>query len=390
VTGQSQPELALLLAIARVGLTESEKRHLNELLAAGPDWQRLLALAEMHGLEALLFIHLKQNAAGMVPAAVMESLRETSNRIAGRNLILAKRLEAVSAHLRARGIEHAAFKGPLLAEVYYGNCALRFTHDLDLVVPAHCAAAARDALSEMGFRDQFGLDEAQQALVFRFNYEHGFKAADGVLVDLHWGLAPKLSARKIDMAGLWRRVRLAKLMDGEVPMFGAEDLLFSLALHAGNDNHAWSQFSQFCDMAEVLRAHPKFDWAIVEIHLGGENIRRSVYVSLYILEKHWQAGIPEEMFAKICSDPEVARLADRVEAEWWPMPTQVETKPTLEWLLARSRGESMVNRARLLIGQALTPTRNDFHAVKLPGALEWLYPVVRLARIVGGSAARAV
>jgi len=142
-------------------------------------------------------------------------------------------------------------------------------------------------------------------------------------------------------------------------------------------------------MAEVLKAHPQFDWEIVESHLGDENVRRSVWVSLYILEKHWQAGIPEDVLARIGSDPEVAQLADLVEAEWWPMPTEVETKPSLEWLLVRSRGESLANRARLLMGQALTPTRNDFSALKLPGALEWLYPIVRLGRFAVGSAAGA-
>ena len=388
VGAEHRPEVALLLAIARVELTEGEKAQLKNLLAGAIDWPYLLDLAGMHGLEPLLLLHLEQNAAAMVPPDEMQSLRESCRRIAMRNLILATRLGAISAHFRRRGIEHISFKGPLLAEVYYGNGALRSSSDLDILVPEAKVAAARDALDEIGFSDQFGLNKAQQALVFRFNHEHGFTSADGVVVDLQWGLAPKLIAGRVDMAGIWRRVRMARLVDCEVPTFGPEDLLFGLLLHAGNDNHAWAQFSQFCDMVQVLKAHPQMDWDIVESHLGDAYTRRSVYVSLYILQKYWQARIPAELLTRIASDPWVARLADCSEREWWPMPALVETKSALRWLLNRSRGEAAGDRARLLFGNIFTPTRNDFKAFNLPGILKPLYPALRVLRFVGECAGR--
>ena len=70
----------------------------------------------------------------------------------------------------------------------------------------------------------WGLNQAQQALVFRFNHEHGFTAADGVMLDLQWGLAQRNVSRRVDMAGIWRRVTMARLLDFDAPTFCAEDL----------------------------------------------------------------------------------------------------------------------------------------------------------------------
>ena len=183
VAANNSPELALLLTIARVELLPSEKSVLGDLLAGPLDWEFLLSMAAQHGLEPLLFHHLHLFEDGIVPARIMQALREDCKIIAGRNLILASRLKDISAHLRSREIEHIAYRGPLLAEVYYGSCTLRVFRDLDILVQATKVEAARDALSEIGFRDKCGLSASQQGASFRFGFEHPFTAAGGLDLD---------------------------------------------------------------------------------------------------------------------------------------------------------------------------------------------------------------
>ena len=132
--GNNSPELALLLSVARVELPLEKQRAVAALLGGGLDWDRLLVLAARHGLEPLVYHHIHGIAGEGVPGGAMAALREEAKVVAGRNLLLAARLKAVSAHLRARGIEHIAYRGPLLAETYYGNSALRVFRDLDVLV----------------------------------------------------------------------------------------------------------------------------------------------------------------------------------------------------------------------------------------------------------------
>jgi hypothetical protein len=376
---KNSPELALLLAIARVELDPSHDAALAELLARPLDWDHLLRMAAHHGLEPLLFHHLHAYSREVVPGRATEALRESCKLIAGRNLLLAARLRDISAHLRARQIAHIAYRGPLLAEGYYGNLALRVYRDLDILVQPAGVEAARDALTEIGFTDKTGLSAAQQAASFRYGFEHPFTAQGGVDLDLHWRLVQKFKARRLDMEGIWKRVTMAAFWGGEVPTFCAEDLAVSLCLHAGH--HGWQQLSQMCDLAQLFQVHPQLDWEIVRSHLGDSNTRRIVYVSLRLLKEHWEAQIPEDLMHMISADPHVARLAGRIQREIWPSPSPALTTSGLGWMLERSSGEDLADRLRLLAGSFLCPAVEDFELFRLPPMLTPLYPGLRVLRL---------
>ena len=377
--GNNSPELALLLELARVELPPEKARGARALLGGGLDWDRLLPLAAHHGLTPLVYHHLHVLGGEAAPAGAMAALREEAKIVAGRNLLLAARLKTVSAHLRAREIEHIAYRGPLLAEAYYGNSALRVFRDLDILVRPARVEATRDALAEIGFKDKLGLKAGQQAASFRWGFEHPFTAAGGVDLDLHWRLIQGFKARSLDMEGIWRRAAKAPFWGGEVPTLSAEDLAVSLCLHAAH--HGWQQLSQMCDLAQLFQVHPRLDWGIVCSHLGDSNTRRMVYVSLRLLRTHWEAEIPEELRAEIEGDPHVARLAGRIQREIWPSLSPALTTSGLGWMLDRTSGEDLADRLRLLAGSFFCPAVEDVEAFRLSPVLTLLYPGLRVSRL---------
>lgn len=375
----SRPELALLLAIARVELLPSHKSDLSDLLAGPLDWEYLLSLAYRHSLEPLLFLHLHSISPKPVPVSVMQTLRENCKVIAGRNLILASRLKGISAHLRARQVEHIVYKGPLLAETYYGNCTLRVFHDLDILVKPSQVTVARDALAEIGFSDKYNLSAAQQAASYHFGFEHPFTAADRVDLDLHWRVVQKFKSRSLDMDGIWKRVISAPFLGGKAPTFCPEDLLVALCLHAGH--HGWMQLSHMCDIAQLFCIHPHLDWNIVSSHLGDSNTRRLVYVSLHLLRQHWSAEIPADLMARITADPHVPQLAHRIQTEIWPATKPALTTSGLRWMFERSAGEDFRDRLRLLAGSFFCPALEDIEAFRLSAILAPFYPTLRVLRL---------
>lgn len=374
----NSPELALLLAIANAELSPTGKRRLDDLLAGPLDWDYLLVMACRHGLEPLLFHHLHSFDERIVPAAAMQTLRENCKVIAVRNLILASRLQDVSAHLRSREIEHIAYKGPLLAELYYGSCTLRVFHDLDILVRPTKVEAACDALAEIGFRDKNGLSASQRAASFRFGFEHPL-TAEGVDLDLHWRVVQKFKARSFDMASMWERVTMVPFWGGEAPSLCPEDLAVALCLHAGH--HGWQQLSNICDIAQLFRSHPQMDWDIVLSHLLDSNSRRNVYVSLQLLKDHWDTQLPADLAARISEDQQVAGLASRIETEIWPSPSPALTTSSLRWMLERTSGEDLADRLRLLGGSFFCPAVEDFELFRLPPILAPLYPALRVLRL---------
>jgi hypothetical protein len=376
--------LSLLITIARVELDELERDRVADLLSGSLDWDALLVLAERHNLEPLLYQHLHRYGSGRVPANILERLRHECKTIAGRTFLLASKLQRISAHLYARGIDHISYKGPLFAEGYYGSCALRVSNDLDLIVRPSELSAVREVLAEIGFHDHNGLSHEQQEAAFRLGFEHPFHGPGGVDLDLHWRIVQKFKSRSLDMNGIWQRIQPANLFGAEIPTFCPEDMLVALCLHAGH--HGWMQLSHFCDIAQLLRAHPRLDWNIVNSHLGDSNTRRLLFVCWHLLKKHWNAQIPDAMLIRISSDPHVARLAHRIETEIWPSPSPELTTASLRWLIDRSSGENGIDRSVLLLGSMLQPAVEDFAMFRLPWLLAPLYPLLRVYRLAAKAA----
>jgi hypothetical protein len=381
VTQTIKPEFFLLLTIARVVLPVGGQSLLQDLLAQPLDWEYLLAMAAQHGLEPLLFHHLNDNAAGVAPQKVMQNLRMNCKAIALRNLVLSAKLREISAYLTSLQIEHIAYKGPLLAEVYGSDGLLRAYRDLDFLVPQVRLGAVRDALREIGFDDKYGLTEAQQAASFRSGFEHSFTSRAGIDLDVHWHVVQEFKSRALDMDGVWARRTVARLLDRDVPALSREDLLVVLCIHAGH--HGWMQLSHMCDLAQLFRIDGEFDWEIVCCHLGDSNTRRMVCISLHLLQKHWNIDIPEEIAALICADPHVERLAHRIEVEIWPAEKPALTTSSLRWLLDRSAGEDLRDRVWLLAGSIFIPSIEDFAFFRLPPALSHFYAGLRILRLAG-------
>ena len=378
VVSTSRPEFALLLTIARAELPAYEQSLLQDLLARQFDWDYLVTMAALHGLEPLLFHYLHNNAAAVVPQSIMQTLRNNCRTIALRNLVLSAKLREVSAHLTSLQIEHIAYKGPLLAEMYGSDGSLRAYRDLDLLVPQAKLRAVRDALREIGFEDRYGLTAAQQEASFHSGFEHLFSSA-GIDLDVHWRVVQEFKSRALDMSGIWERRTQARLLGQDVPALSPEDLLVVLCLHAGH--HGWMQLSHMCDLAQLFRVHGEFDWEIVRRHLGDSNTRRIVCISLYLLRKHWHVGLPEEIAAMIFADPHVERLARRIEEEIWPAEKPALTTSGLWWLLDRTAGEDWHDRVQLLTGSFLVPSTEDFALFRLPPALSYFYAGLRILRL---------
>ena len=366
------PELELLLRIAGEAITgEPAANHLQ----AEPAWDRLLQLAELHGLEPFLLRWIRR-ARVSAPVEFSERLSRNCAEIAGRNLALGKELVQVSRELGAQGIEHLVYKGPLLAQMLYGSLALRPSRDIDLIVRPEQAKQAFAALEKIGYVEKDNLSARQRSAMIRFASEQCL-ARERIEVDLHWRLAPAATMRRVDVDAIWRRAVPMRLFDAELPAPAPEDLFLALCLHAGE--HAWSQLSLFCDLGRLLEVTPGFDWEILRSQVRDANTRRTLDVTLLLLANCFGVSVPQKMLRR---EMQVELLAARVARDFWPDPEQAAHKETsLAWFRERSRGERLPDRLRWITGGILTPTLADFQWLPLPEFLQFSYRAVRVVRL---------
>ena len=105
-------ELQLLLACARVRIDTGQRKHIQRLIAAGPDWESLIMTARRHGLCSLLHCSLRAIDQKLVPTTVVEQLTTLASNYRRRNLVLVAELLRVVGILEKAGIGVIPYKGP--------------------------------------------------------------------------------------------------------------------------------------------------------------------------------------------------------------------------------------------------------------------------------------
>jgi putative nucleotidyltransferase-like protein len=128
-------ENELILLIARRELDDDQRADLRRLVQQEINWDYLFATALAHGLLPLLHKHLTSTT---VPAHFLSRLKRESVANSQNVLHLIGKQLRVYKLFKENDIPVALFKGPLLAQMAYGEISLRQAGDIDVLIkPAH-------------------------------------------------------------------------------------------------------------------------------------------------------------------------------------------------------------------------------------------------------------
>lgn len=242
------------------------------------DWDDLLQQSARHGVTPLLYHRLQTiHPDIVVPPSVTRQLRLAYLENAARNLGLYRNLCKVLAILRRDNIPVIALKGAHLAERVYGSRALRFLGDLDILVRRSDLLKVDGLLLEMGCTPTI-----HNRVVAKDNNEFVYvMPRRDVSLEVHWSLLSPEFPFPIDTDGLWARSEPASIAGVEASVFGPEDLLLHLCLHAGCTHGFEPGMKLFCDINEVV-AHfgARLDWGLVQCRAREWGVVKSVYLTL--------------------------------------------------------------------------------------------------------------
>lgn len=248
-------EVRLLIACARLRLEPADRVELQACLDAGVDWDRVMRLAQWHGLRPLLHRHLSE--AQGVPRAAMVRCWSEAERVARSNRMLRDELARILVLLGSAGIRALPYKGPTLAARAYGDLTLREFGDLDILVTLGEVQRARDLLCAGGYVREYDLkpDIERAYLRSKAQYHIVVRAPGGTpLVELHWKSDPDFPVERLDDDRWWAGTRT---VDG-LPALSDEDLLLVLCIHGSK--HLWASMGWLVDVAELLRRECDVHW----------------------------------------------------------------------------------------------------------------------------------
>jgi hypothetical protein len=370
-------EWDLLLAASCVDPLASGLARIRSLLESGVDWEAVLRLVDHHGTSSLVYRNLSQ-LDDMVPPSVVAALRERYERNVHKALFLARELIRILDCLDAVGIEVIPYKGLVLAEVYYGDMALRQSGDIDLFVRKQDLTRVTKAIHELGYTTRVPIPEDATEDYIASGYECTFDSPAGKnLLELQWALQPHFYAVDFDMEGLFERAVNVTLAGRRVKTPAPDDLLLVLAVHAAK--HVWGRLIWLCDIGQILKRE-NLDWDWIQSRAREFGIERILRVTLLLTNRFLGEPIPAAVESAMQSDRAARAFADEVAAAVARGVSYQEQQVSYFRLMMRVR-ERQMDRVRFMTRLTFTPGPGEWDAIRLPRILFPLYRVVRLARL---------
>jgi hypothetical protein len=370
-------EFQVLLSCCAVGNRESFERDLCLLLEAGVDWQQVLRLAEDHSVVPLVYRALR-GASDAVPAATLDDLRGRYEQNARRNLKFAGELFRILDCLEAHNVVAIPYKGPVLAETVYGDLALRYFSDLDILVLPSDVLRAKIALQTLDYTPSSQFSGAEERAYIATGYEYPFDGPAGRnLLEIQWGFLPKFYAVEFDCRTVFERAVTASVSGRLVRALASEDLLLALCVHAAK--HAWIRLCWLRDIAGVV-ASPPLDWDLIEQRARNLGIARILGISLLLAHRLLGADFPDSRRENLQADQELDSISEEI-AQRMPVAQDYNAESLPYFRLIFRLRERASDKFRFAFRLAFTPSRGEWAVMRLPAPLFPLYRIIRVFRL---------
>ncbi len=375
--GAKDCEWAILLAACSAVPPQEKTLLLEPLLKSPLRWQRLFELADKHGVQPLLH----QSLAGLshdVPSEELLKLQQAFQMNLHKSLLLSRELIRIVDHLAARGLNAMPYKGLALAEVLYGDIALRQSGDIDLLICPRDVPRIRDAVGELGYTRHTIFTGAQERAYLKSGYEYAFDGAAGPnLLELQWAILPHFYSVDFRTEELFQRAATLTVAGHPMRTPSREDLFLILCVHAAK--HVWGRLIWLCDIAQLMNA-PDLDWKWIGVQARNLGILRVLGVTMLAAKGLLRAKISVEAQQNLLADGESTALAEEIQ-EHIVSNSAYPTESTDYFRLMMRLRERRADRWRFAHRLVFTPGPGEWSAVQLPRQLFPLYRFVRLLRL---------
>ena len=372
-----ETENKVILCIARRELNSVRREELRQLLQQPINFDYLFATASAHGLLPLLHKNLS-SASDIIPGHFLSRLKRESVANSQSVLHLTGKTLRVYKLFKENGIPVALFKGPLLAQMAYGELSLRQAGDIDILIDRQHFDRARSLLESLAYEMSPQLTPSQLASHLNNHCEIQFMRDDWfTVVDLHWDLAPGSFVFGVKGDEVMSRLQSVPFAGTMVDTFDAEDSVLYQSMHGAK--HLWRRLERITSLAEILRSTPDIDWNVLLDRAENAHAVRMLALGLRLVEMFSDVPIPSRVLLTLDSDGTMQRMAQSIREQIFTFDNAVESTETNLYnlrIMDRKR-DALISALRAIF----VPTLPDWQALALPASLHSLYYAFRPLRL---------
>jgi len=283
---------------------------------SGSEWNEIIDSSKHFWLSALLYRELKGSLeSGPVPPDVMERLRQLYLKSGGKGTLVYHHLSKLLTLLKEEDIPVIVLKGAHLAEIVYGNVALRNMGDIDLLAQKKDLVRIQEKFIEKGYGTTNRIPLEKQCR--ERQHLETFYMDQGLAVEVHWTIERPTSPFRIDEDGLWERCKLVGLASCEARVLSPEDLLLHLCLHTAFHHSFAGALRSFFDISKTIRHYlDEINWKEFLSRAEEWRARNLVTLTLHLTRRLLGTSIPDEVFGRMRFDPLMRWLSFRLERQF--------------------------------------------------------------------------
>ncbi len=372
------PELEFVLACGRAPYDAAAAQRAAGLLRSPLDWDEVLRLSRYHGLIPNLNRALQALSVSEVPRDVRATLEAEARASAARGRFLTGELFRVLDALRESNIPALPLKGPVLAELLYGDPGARELADLDILVPRADALRAVEVAVSLGYTPKWHASPQffERTLRHACDYEL-VNSRTGHLLEIHWATQPSSGIEPIEIDRAFDATIQVSICGRSVPFFNPETLCLFLSGHGAK--HLWLPLKNLVDFARLLDVYPNLDWDDVFRRAEHTRSRRMVLFALSTLQSLLQVELLPSLRERVAHGPALSRMLGLSRK----LLREERAATVWEHLTARFHlGERLRDRVDLGLKMLFVVTPGDWES--LPGRPRpaWVYWLWRPLRLV--------
>ncbi|MDJ1181923.1 nucleotidyltransferase domain-containing protein [Roseofilum casamattae] len=368
------PVNKLLLFCARYQLKTANSADITDLLKTDINWSIVWELALAHGISMLVYQTLKEIKSSALPASVFELMGVEFQKRRMYNLFLSGTLVELVNLFTQHNIQAIPFKGPIWAQLGYGNIALRDFCDLDILVRPEDFSKAKDILIERGYYDKnFGaneesLGEAQMVLPDRRTN-----------IDVHYKLTPRDFYLQVETESFFEDLQTLSFLGKKVATFSPENSLAISYLQGTKDS--WNSLKRICDFGKLIQTYPEANWLEVMDRCETDENDRVFWLGVAIAEIYLRISLPEILAEKLKQFPEVLKIA-RQHKEYMYYKNMEYGYIFYIISLWEKKETTLWSKIQYVLNIVLTVRASDRESFPLPNILFFLYYPLRIFRLI--------
>ncbi len=362
-------ELRFLINCSCKRIEDSKKKLIREMLDGDIDSNKLTKEAEKNRLYSIANYNLHR--LGLDQDAKVAGITKAAKKYDYLSMILVRELVSVMKKFQEKNIDALLLKGPILAQILYGNIALRPSRDLDICVKREQFEEAYQVLESLGYKNKEGLDTPKRKRYFFTHlHQHHAEMFNGeVLIELHWRAAEYVDCTFEEITQENRRMIFAGLqlrIPDQIPY------LYYLISHGSY--HGFYRIRWLMDILEILVSEDAPDIQELDTYFKDKHCEFLLLYTFLYMEKLSLLDNPI-----IEADPKEMQDAMRLLNESWKFRLD-DSDETLEYRYVHFFESVMESRGirdyrsvwdRLQLGPEL------FKSFDLPDTYFWLYYIIR-------------